>query len=539
MRVGSRFGAAMAAALGLCLSAGPGRAAPAPPLEVYGKLPGVELMELSPSGELFATVATVGEQRRLIVATIKGQLLIASPVGDAKVRKLTWANDQHLLVVASATYDLRADFGFKYELDKVLDVDVQKKSAQIVFDKMLSVAKVVRGVFGAASSGGHDYGYFGAITFTRTIGGDFTFDHGWRDLYRVDLDSGSATLFANGDEQSSDWVLAADGSVAARAEYNEKSGRWRLFARDSVLGKPLVDRSSPRDDIELVGLGRAPGAVIITDNSGDRSTLEEVSLAGGDATRLLKDRSISRYWFDPQSRLFIGVESPADPGEVFFDPQLQARWELARKAFPRRKLRLQSYTSGLQRMIVKSEGDGDPGTYWLVDTLAKTANQLGEDRPEIPSDAVGQTSLISYKAADGLEIEAVLTLPPGRDPKKLPVVVMPHGGPIDVGDEVGFDWWAQAFASRGYAVLQPNYRGSSGRDVAFREAGYGEWGRKMPSDIADVSRRWRPGAWSTPSGPASWAPATAATPRSMASPFSRGCTAARSPMRESATFTAS
>ena len=87
--------------------------------------------------------------------------------------------------------------------------------------------------------------------------------------------------------------------------------------------------------------------------------------------------------------------------------------------------------------------------------------------------------------ADGLPIEGVLTLPPGSTGKGLPVVVMPHGGPIGFHDQIGFDWWAQAFASRGYAVLQPNYRGSSGYGLPFQNKGMGEWGGKMLTDMSD------------------------------------------------------
>ena len=81
--------------------------------------------------------------------------------------------------------------------------------------------------------------------------------------------------------------------------------------------------------------------------------------------------------------------------------------------------------------------------------------------------------MISYHAADHLELHGVLTLPPGRDPRGLPLVVIPHGGP-QAHDSLGFDWLAQAFAGRGYAVFQPNFRGSDGYGVEFRNAGFGE-----------------------------------------------------------------
>src|SRR5690606_13015279 len=106
------------------------------------------------------------------------------------------------------------------------------------------------------------------------------------------------------------------------------------------------------------------------------------------------------------------------------------------------------------------------------------------ERPLIGEELVGPVSAFEYTAADGLEMDGVLTLPPGLEPATLPLVVMPHGGPR-LHDEVEIDWWAQAFASRGYAVFQPNFRGSSNRDSAFVRAGNGEWGRKMQTDISD------------------------------------------------------
>jgi dipeptidyl aminopeptidase/acylaminoacyl peptidase len=97
---------------------------------------------------------------------------------------------------------------------------------------------------------------------------------------------------------------------------------------------------------------------------------------------------------------------------------------------------------------------------------------------------VGAAKMYSYKASDGLGMEGVLTLPPGSTGKNLPVVVIPHGGP-EGSDDAGFDTWAQVFASRGYAVFQPNFRGSGGYGIAFRNAGFGQWGRKMQTDISD------------------------------------------------------
>ena len=100
---------------------------------------------------------------------------------------------------------------------------------------------------------------------------------------------------------------------------------------------------------------------------------------------------------------------------------------------------------------------------------------------------VSKVESVKYKAADGLEITGYLTLPNGREAKGLPLIVFPHGGPAS-RDTLGFDWWAQAMASRGYAVLQVNFRGSDGLGWEFTKAGFGEWGRKMQTDLSDGVR---------------------------------------------------
>ncbi len=172
-------------------------------------------------------------------------------------------------------------------------------------------------------------------------------------------------------------------------------------------------------------------------------------------------------------------------GAVFFDSAIQAKVRGAFKAFPGRHAELSAYDPTFDQMIVVTDGADDSGTYWYVDIPNRTAIPLGDRRPDVPKEQVGSTRMVSYKASDGLQLEAVLTLPPGRPAKGLPLVVMPHGGPLGARDDVGFDWWAQAFAARGYAVLQPNYRGSGGYGLQFEHAGYGEWGRKMLTDMSD------------------------------------------------------
>jgi dipeptidyl aminopeptidase/acylaminoacyl peptidase len=154
-----------------------------------------------------------------------------------------------------------------------------------------------------------------------------------------------------------------------------------------------------------------------------------------------------------------------------------------RKAFPGLTVRLIDWNDSFDRLIVFTSGPTEPEGWWLVDLKTHGAEALGLGYLLAAAD-VGPMRMVTYKASDGLDMAGVLTLPPGRLAGKLPVIVLPHGGP-SARDYPVFDWWAQAFASRGYAVFQPNFRGSTGSGSKFLRAGWGEWGRKMQTDISD------------------------------------------------------
>jgi dipeptidyl aminopeptidase/acylaminoacyl peptidase len=462
-----------------------------PPVEDYGKLPGVQQLVLSPSGERFALVATVGEKRRLIVATTANKPLEADDLGVVKVKSLAWAGEDHLLVFTSTTVDLGLGFAVsKNELGSVFVIDLKHNKTFAVFSGQYGqrVATTVVGFHGTSQVAGHWYGYFGGYTYDRDAdgGGRVKQDSKGRlypDLYKVDLDTGEFHVAGQGQDGIRSWLVGPSGDIAARLVYEQKSGAWRLQA-SNWAGVTLATGSAPTGKVGILGYGRTPQTALIYVGGGDHDVVQELPIAGGVAVATYNADEIGVPLFDPVTHLWIGSAAHGGDESSLFSPAQQAKLRGALRAFPGYQAHLTSYSADFSRMIVFTEGGDDSGTYWAVDISKHSAEPIGSPYPTVRPGQVGAVSWVNYKAADGLAMRGVLTLPPGRPAKALPLVVMPHGGP-EAHDSLRFDFWAQAFAARGYAVFQPNFRGSNGSGNKFRDAGFGQWGRKMQTDISD------------------------------------------------------
>jgi dienelactone hydrolase len=460
-----------------------------PPLKAYGDLPGFETAALSPSGDRYAVVGTVGEQRKIaLVSTADDKPLLIGDVGESKIWGLEWAGEDKVLVHGSGTYALGPMFNVpKFEIGHAIVLNLASHDAKPLLTKG-AMGNGVWGSYGVVQDGaGHWWGYFGAITLARSVVGDqMYFDHSDPDLYRIDLDTGSGTMAASGskvDGWGYDWVVGPAG-VLATLQYNDRSGEWRL--REGKEGAVLASGKDPLGDVALLGRGRTEGTVLYQlPGEDEEPRWMEQPLSGGPAVEILGDETVSELIFDRRSKLLIGYLGEGDrPKPVFFDAGRQARADAALKPFAALNATLESWDDGFDKMIVHTSGVGDSGSWWLVDLNTGQARQIGYSYPMVKPAWVGPMKTVTWKAADGLAMEGVLTLPPNAEAKNLPLVVLPHGGP-GARDYPDFDWWAQAFASGGYAVFQPNFRGSTGYGEAFRRAGDGEWGAKMQSDISD------------------------------------------------------
>jgi dipeptidyl aminopeptidase/acylaminoacyl peptidase len=164
----------------------------------------------------------------------------------------------------------------------------------------------------------------------------------------------------------------------------------------------------------------------------------------------------------------VGAQYITDVGHIhFFDPKLEQQVEALHKAMPQRMLQITQASLDESRLLLWGASDSDPGVSYIFDRPSHQLNTYLVAREELEGVKLAQVKPVSYPAGDGTKIPAYLTLPPGKDDiRGLPAIVMPHGGPSS-RDTWGFNWLAQFFANRGYAVLQPNYRGSSGYGDAW------------------------------------------------------------------------
>lgn len=458
----------------------------AAPLEAYGQLPSLEQVSISPDGTKLAYVRQQDEMRVVAfedLATVKP--IGALGIGKQKLRAIGWAGPNHLWVVTSMT---SAPVIGNYIFSKQEFYQAQIYSlATRKFEPMPNFDNTP---------------YFvNSIPQFRQVDGKpmlfvegMILDSGGREvLFQVDVETGRARPVESGAPAgelpiNTEWVLDTRGRALARTQYNGKSGEWRLQVRNGEQWRTIDTAVYAISPPELISLGTTPGTVLAAREEESGTVYRLISLADGKWGEVLEVDQVEEFLTDDVSQLLIGVTEGGDERRTrFFDQKDQAAWDRIGRAFKGEAVNLQGWTPDRKMVVVQVQGAKTGNSYMLVDQPRGTAELLGPAYAHLTAADVSQPEWIEYKAADGQRIQGVLTLPKGREAKGLPLVVLPHGGP-QAHDELGFDWWSQALASRGYAVLQPNFRGSTGYGSDFIEAGYGQWGRKMQTDVSDGVR---------------------------------------------------
>lgn len=469
-----KWGGALAAAA--VLAAGWAQAAP---LEVYGKLPAVEDVAISPDGARLALIQTDGEKRTIRIENLaqhKMERLLAA--GDAKLRGLMWVGPDHLVVLRSATAPI-AKVAWRGEFMLGFDYDLTSGTAHALLRDVTAGLNTfwqpqVRAIDGKPML------FLHGIRFERS---DFV-----PSIYRIDPTRDFSTLVEEATLGADETVLGQDGSLVAEAVSDERTKRWSLRLKANGLWHEVRNEPASSESPSFVGLGRDGKSILVSELRGSEWIVRELSETGqwGEPLPVTGDSSMI---FDPVRHNLIGFFSLVGDEQryTFFNPDDQKVWALIQRAYPNQQVRLVSWTDDRKKIVVMADSPTEGPGYGLVDLTTGHADWIANRYDKLGPEDIAPVAPLRFKAADGTQLTGYLTTPRGRDPKKLPLVVFPHGGPA-ARDEPGFDWWAQAMASQGYAVLQVNFRGSDGFGWPFLAAGFGEWGRKMQTDLSDGVR---------------------------------------------------
>ena len=275
-----------------------------------------------------------------------------------------------------------------------------------------------------------------------------------------------------------------DGEYDERTELYRRDGQgWTLVNASKSAGKHLsVIRTS--DD----------GTVFAEEDDGTLPpSIGTLDTATGEYKPLFQDKiaEVSQMiWSTDQNDLVAVVTEAGAPKVSLIDedsPDAELYASLA-AAFEGQMVDFSSYTEDGRKIIVSVYSDTNPGELYLYDRDTGKARFLMQRRPKLDKTQMASVKPFSVKGRDGTTIHAYLTIPHGSDGKNMPLIVNPHGGPIGPRDDWAFNPEAQLLASRGYAVLQVNYRGSGGYGKAFRDSGHRQWGQGIQNDIIDATQ---------------------------------------------------
>lgn len=313
-------------------------------------------------------------------------------------------------------------------------------------------------------------------------------DKAWPDLYKVRISTGERTLMRKNTDRIAGWEFDNEG-VLRLAERTTDRGDTEILRVDADKFTPIYT-CDVFESCNPVHFDRTNSKAYLVTNKGadiDLVELELMDVSSG-ATTTVESDPLKRV--DLQGAMFSDVDDRL-LGTLYEDDRMRIHWKdrtfeadykWLQTRLPNREISFQSHTKDENLWIVSAHSDTEPGEVYLLDRKAKKLTFQYRVRDQLPRESLAQETSIRYKSSDGLEIPAYLTLPKGIPAKELPLVVFPHGGPW-ARDSWGYTTFGQFLANRGYAVLQPNFRGSTGYGKKFLNAGNGEWGRKMQDDI--------------------------------------------------------
>lgn len=438
--------------------------------------PIAQAMRLSPDGTRIAAVGSDKDNNYVFIVSPDDptKVLRRFTIGKMAIDDVYWANNDRLILPLFSDAYL---FGFRIRVARFRVVEISSGEIRNFQDqiKNFAVDEVLR-----VDPGGR----------TAIVSG-FEGSKQSPSVKRLDLVTGSLTPVQDSIRGVDNWFVDESGVV--RGGLSRDGYRWEIHYRVRD-GEPLHKikgkfDSKDEDIFDAVYFSPLPGeTVVISNHATGRFAAYRLDLETVEPGTLIFENpngDIDSMLVDPATRKMVGFRYHDERWKTHFIDrelaQIQARVD---RAVPGADNQLVDWSADRKKILIRSAKSDDPGVFYLLDRAGGEMKIITAQYPSVPVEFLSATRLVRYQARDGLTVPAFLTLPKGRDERGLPLIVMPHGGPFsrDTGE---YDPWVQLMANRGYAVLQPQFRGSTGFGRDFVARGYGEWGRKMQDDVDD------------------------------------------------------
>lgn len=455
--------------------------------KAFAATPFMERPELSPNGQFIAARIGVRGSQSLAMLPVfnkeAGSKLIGLGFGAVDVDWWQWVNDDWLLVGVSANDTAE---GIKLRVSRVLSVErvtgkvnlLAKRAAGQNAGNVIWVARdgSPRILLGVQNSIYDESGY-------------------WPVVNEVDVSTGKMKTVVPSRAGILDYYADANGVVRLGYGYDREKRVAKLIYRSSGDESfKILDRAnlSKGQGLSFPSLFLAePGKALTVDNPDGFDALYELDLAT--LTRGKKIFGVDGYDIgglitNPTRNAVAGVYVTTERTKIhWLDAELAKVQADFDKAVGPGRANIESWSADQKLLLVKVGGADQAGAYFIYNLGAGggAMNRIAYVDEQFKTAKLAPVQTISYKARDGLPMRAVLTLPKGIAAKNLPLILLPHGGPA-ARDSEDWDWWVQFLAARDYAVVQPNYRGSTGFGKAHYEAGKQQWGLTMQDDLNDA-----------------------------------------------------
>lgn len=475
-----------------------------PPLEALGGLPQIIDIEISPDGSKLAALEFRNGVSFAAFYDLNdlSQAPAAANLRDLKVRNIQWGGNEYVIVTASFLQRVNTTAGLReYELFRSLSLKSDMSSVTELFDQPQFQNSTGTGGIVHLMPDDPETALMANLEMNidnrnqqvasrLNQQNEVVFRY---NLFRVNMRNGRVRQRGRGNEDTLRWLANPNGDPALRVD--QTTTQRRAYRVDRI--------GAQQDEISTLQNERGEEPAYRFVSATDDPNLFTVYGANGgnlrgvfayDAEAKAVSDPLYRHDFldvesiikSPYTQELIGVRiAEHEMRNVFLDPELAAVQAAMDQVFEGQSARVMGFNRQRDRFLVAASEIGAPETYFVYFKSEARVAPIAREYPALGDTAFGSVKSYPITARDGLTIPGYLTLPPGvEDGTNLPLVVLPHGGPAE-RDYADFDWWAQAFATRGYAVYQPNFRGSDGYGVSFEAAGAGEWGGKMQDDVTD------------------------------------------------------